>query len=249
MDYGKVENYALSLRLILFAGEVFPVDKLRKLNGLLPNVQLFNLYGPTETNVVTAHQVEEKDLNRAKPPPIGKACSHVNCALYVNGRITRFFPGGNGELIVSGSSLFSGYLGLVDKTRSAFIVDDNIYWYRTGDYVEVSENGKLFFIGRKDLMIKRRGYRIEAGEIQRVISSLNEIKESIVISNGNVQPKILAFCLCENDALINKIEIRQKVAEFLPLYMMPDNFYFLKEFPLTSSHKIDIQSLKKMANA
>jgi non-ribosomal peptide synthetase component F len=106
LQYGKLDRYDHhSLRVVHFAGEVFPVDPLRKLQSIWKTASFFNLYGPTETNVVTWHPIPRPIApGRKAPYPIGKSCSHVVCKLFQDGFLTET-PGVEGELVVSGASV------------------------------------------------------------------------------------------------------------------------------------------------
>ncbi|MGZ4034525.1 MAG: amino acid adenylation domain-containing protein, partial [Bacteroidia bacterium] len=153
-EFGRLAKYNFdNLRLVLFAGEVFPVSKFNKLREQIPAAEYYNLYGPTETNVCTYFRVPEK-IDSAIP--IGKCCEH-----YV-GMIK------DGELFISGKGIMTGYWN--NKTNDPFYNDDkNTRWYKTGDLVTRDENGNYIFKGRRDRMVKRNGYRIELDEIETAL--------------------------------------------------------------------------------
>src|SRR5882672_6096020 len=129
------------LRLILFAGEVFPMKYLRQLADLLPRAELYNLYGPTETNVCTYHRVDRWKLAGQDRLPIGRACANTEVFTV------------DGELVVRGPSVTPGYWGDPDKTRRA-LVDNPLApfpgerCYRTGDLVALDEQGEYLYLGR-----------------------------------------------------------------------------------------------------
>jgi non-ribosomal peptide synthetase component F len=111
------------LRLILFAGEVFPAPALARLQAAVPNALCANLYGPTETNVVTWCRVPT-GFDGSQPLPIGHPCP------YAEVRIDEC----NGELLAGGDSLMRGYWNRPDETESHFVLLDGIRYYRTGDH-------------------------------------------------------------------------------------------------------------------
>ena len=130
-------------RLVLFAGEVFPIAALRKLRDAWPQADLWNLYGPTETNVCTAQAIPAvipDDIDA--PYPIGTACSGDSTRV-VDEHGREVALGTVGELIVTGPSVMLGYFGRPDLTGKAFFLDDRGAWYRTGDLVSDQGDGDL----------------------------------------------------------------------------------------------------------
>ncbi|HME58501.1 MAG TPA: AMP-binding protein, partial [Terracidiphilus sp.] len=127
------------LRLILFAGEVFPAPALAKLRLAVPQALCANLYGPTETNVVTWCPVPA-DFDGSQLLPIGHPCPYAKVRV----------DAGNGELLAGGDSLMRGYWNRPDETARSIISLDGICYYRTGDRVFVASDGNYMFIGRLD---------------------------------------------------------------------------------------------------
>lgn len=250
LQFGKLEQYDFScLRNILFAGEVFPVKNLRNLMKLIPHARYFNLYGPTETNVCTYYEVPGPiDEEQTRPIPIGKVCSHLR-GIVVDGEGSLVLKGSEGELCISGPGVTQGYWNLPDRTEKAFLVDSSGQrWYKTGDIVVEGENGDYQFIGRRDRMVKKRGYRVELGEIESVLYSHPAVKEAAVIalSDEDNGVRVKAFLSSRDGNPLSIIELKRYCAEKLPLYMVPDLFSFQDRLPKTSTDKIDYQRLKEM---
>jgi len=250
MTYGRLERFDhSSLRIVLFAGEIFPIEALKKLQQLWPQATFYNLYGPTETNVVTWFQVP-KTIARTynSPLPIGKSCSHVSCKIW-NEKILDLQPGIQGELIVSGVSVTPGYLNLPEINKRSFLKDQQgKIWYRTGDLVKVNHDLEFEFIGRKDRMVKRHGYRIELDEIEAILHRYSGLKEVGVISiteENNILIKAFISKSLENTRLTIP-EIKTYFLNYLPLYMLPDQFIFVDHLPKTSTHKINYQQLARL---
>jgi len=128
-------DYA-SLRFVLFAGEVFPVVQLRSLKALWQGPRYVNLYGPTETNVCTAHEIPETvPEDRTTPYPIGRVCHHLEGRI-VDPAGTPVARGEEGELCIAGPNVMQGYWNLPERTAAGFLVtEDGRRWYRTGDIV------------------------------------------------------------------------------------------------------------------
>jgi non-ribosomal peptide synthetase component F len=171
VEYGRLERYDWSsLRLVLFAGEAFPIKYLRALKAAWQRPRYFNLYGPTETNVCTYFEVpQEIPASQEGPFPIGLACESDRTKIVDdNGREVQ--PGEEGELLVAGGSVMIGYWNLREKSEAAFSIDsEGARWYKTGDLVRQQADGNYMFIGRRDRMVKRRGYRVELGEIEAAL--------------------------------------------------------------------------------
>lgn len=249
-QYGKMEQYDYSaLRTVLFAGEVFPVKHLRALKNLLPQPRYFNLYGPTETNVCTFYEIPaEIPEERTEPFPIGRACSHLQTTVFDESG-HEVPTGQEGELCVSGAGVMHGYWNLPEQTARAFLEDPSgRRWYKTGDIVMEGADGNYIFLGRRDRMVKKRGYRVELGEIEAGLYRHPAIKEAaaIAVSDEENGVRIKTFLSCHEGQRPSLIELKRFCAENLPSYMVPDLFSFLETLPKTSTDKIDYQTLKTM---
>ena len=247
-QYGDLEQHDYSaLRLVLFAGEVFPVKHLRALKALLPRPGYYNLYGPTETNVCTYFRVpDEIPAERTQPFPIGKACEHLQViAVAEDGKAVA--PGTEGELIARGPAVTSGYWNLPERNAEAFHLDENgERWYKTGDLVVEAPDGNFVFLGRRDRMIKKRGYRIELGEVEVCLYRHPKVAEVGVqsASDGESGVKVHAFYGTRDGQRLSAIALKAHCAELLPLYMVPDYFHHEEALPRTSTGKVDYQALR-----
>lgn len=249
-QYGKLEKYDYSpLRLVFFAGEIFPVKHLRLLKSLLPKPRYYNLYGPTETNVCTWHEIPAAiPDDRNTPYPIGKSCSNVECKV-VDEQGNKVAVGQEGELVVTGDGVMQGYWNLPEKTAQAFIEDRlGRRWYKTGDVVVENAEEGYIYVSRRDRMVKKRGYRVELGEIEAGLYKHPAVKEAAAIAlpdeaNG---VRVKAFLSCKDGKRPSLIELKGFCAENLPSYMAPDLFTFLETLPKTSTDKIDYQRLKTL---
>jgi L-proline---[L-prolyl-carrier protein] ligase len=249
-QYGKLDQYEFpDLRLVLFAGEVFPIKHLRMLKDLLPKPRYFNLYGPTETNVCTYYEVPATiPDDHTKPFPIGEACTHYrNRIKNVDEQGREVGIGEMGELIATGPGVMQGYWNLPERTANAFLVDSaGQRWYKTGDVVVQDEDGNYLYVSRRDRMVKKRGYRVELGEIEAGLYKHPDVREAAVIAMSNEENgvQIKAFLSFRGGKNPSRIELKRFCAENLPAYMIPDFFSFLESLPKTSTDKIDYQKLK-----
>ncbi len=250
MEYGKLEAQdCSSLRLVHFAGEVFPLKHLKALRDLWPHPRYYNLYGPTETNVCTFYKVPSDLPTDPKASlPIGRACSGDELRI-VDAQGKEVSIGEEGELYVSGGSVMAGYWNRPEQTRQAFSVDASERpWYRTGDVVIDQGGGVLKFLGRRDRMVKRRGYRVELGEIESALYRHPNVTEAATIASPDAENGVLikAFLSWSGHASPSIVELKQFCASNLPLYMVPDRFKVVAELPKTSTDKIDYQKLVEL---
>jgi amino acid adenylation domain-containing protein len=249
-QFGKLDRYAFTdLRLVLFAGEVFPIKHLRMLKNLLPRPRYFNLYGPTETNVCTFFEIPATIPDeQTKPFPIGKACSHYRIKV-VDEQGRDIQNGREGELIAASPGVMRGYWNLPERTGKAFLVDSaGERWYKTGDVVGQDEDGNYLYLSRRDRMVKKRGYRVELGEIEAGLYNHPDVKEAAVIALVNEENgvQIKAFLSFRSEKNPSRIELKRFCSENLPAYMIPDFFSFQDSLPKTSTDKIDYQKLKTL---
>lgn len=246
-NYGKLEQHDLSgLRLILFAGEVFPIKHLRRLKECVPTAKFCNMYGQTEANTSTFYWVDRVPSDDRQVLPIGKSLPNFEVfALDENGRRIEG-PGQEGELFVRASSVALGYWGDEEKTRQNFVRNPllpelNETVYRTGDRVRMDPDGNYVFLGRKDHMIKSRGYRIEIGEIETVMQNHPGVRQAVVvpIPDELIGNRISVMIVPAAQGGLEKEEILAYCSRHLPKYMIPEIVEFRDRLPTTSSGKVD----------
>lgn len=253
LNFGRLDRYDHgSIRLVLFAGEVFPVAALNQLRGKWSQAAFYNLYGPTETNVITYHPVPLQDEEpRERPYPIGLPCPYAACRILLDsGEMVETRPGVQGELIVAGSSVTPGYVGHEAKNRQAFLQDhDGSSYYKTGDFVRVNDAGELEFLMRRDRMVKRRGYRIELDEIECVLNNFGGVSELAVTVVSKEGEAVIIACFCPGELAPGEVQeaLKRHCLDKLPAYFLPDHFIALEVLPKTSSGKIDYRGLQELA--
>jgi amino acid adenylation domain-containing protein len=234
-----------SLRVILFAGEVFPMKYLRQLAEISRTSSLYNLYGPTETNVCTYYKVERERLESMEKLPIGIACANTECfSVTPEGQLAK--DGEAGELYVRGPAVTYGYWADPEKTHK-MVVPNHFQEhfeekaYRTGDIVTVGEDGNYYFNGRRDSQIKSRGYRIELGEIESALLSHPGVKEAAVLAVPDevIGNRIRAVVALHIAGSLGVLELQQYCASRVPKYMIPELVDLYEELPKTSTGKID----------
>jgi amino acid adenylation domain-containing protein len=243
-----------TLRVILFAGEVFPTKYLRQLKASLPHVRFANLYGPTETNVCTWYEVGELTEGDDSDLPIGRAIDNDD-VLVVGEDGQPVDPGTPGELYVRGATVMQGYWGDADRTAHSRISDP--WWpqvadpvYRTGDLVCEQPDGNLRFLGRRDAQIKSRGYRIELGDIETTLNAHPNVIECAVLAvpDDLVTNRIRCHVVTQGEG-VDASALARFCAEQLPAYMIPESFELRESLPRTSTGKIDRWALRASASA
>jgi len=245
--YGNLQKRDFSrLRAIIFAGEVFPIKFLKQLMSAVPNARYLNWYGPTETNVCTSYEVDRSRIDQFVTVPIGKACANSKVfAITDDGRPVER-PGDTGELYARGPTVMQGYWGDPEKTRRLLVPNPIAASFdelvcRTGDLVTIDADGNYLYMGRRDGMIKTRGYRVELGEIEAAIYSHPAVKEAVVVPVPDelIGNRIHAFISPQSDLSLTREEIVAHCGSKLPRYMVPDTVSFMKSLPKTSNGKMD----------
>ena len=239
-----------SLRSIVFGGEGFPKDSLRKLHALVSTcVELVNVYGPTEcTCICSAYRVQMEDYERSELLPLGYIAPNFDYAV-LGDQDEPVAPGSVGELCLKGPNVGLGYYRNPEQTAYAFVQnpghrDYRDIFYRTGDLVFVDpQSGYLHFTGRKDHQIKKMGYRIELEEIEVALGSLAGVAETgcVYLVDLRSVGRIIAFAAGErivSEALLNQLR------ELIPSYMIPDRLHVVAELPKNRNGKIDRPALK-----
>ncbi|MEJ2715526.1 MAG: amino acid adenylation domain-containing protein [Deltaproteobacteria bacterium] len=247
LDKGALEKFNLdSLRIVHFSGDVMPVRVLRALRRVMRNASFYNIYGQTEANSSMFYPVQQIPEHDGWRIPIGKSFPNfdVFAVRDSNELVTR--PGEEGELFVGGSTVALGYWDAEDMTSEKFVPDPRFpalrkTVYRTGDLVRLDDQGNFVFAGRKDQMVKSRGYRIELEEIEAVLLSHLGIRSAVVIPipDDLIGNRIVAVIVPEDGRAVTKESVAVHCASLLPKYMIPETVDFWDSLPKTSSGKID----------
>ncbi|MEU8622520.1 amino acid adenylation domain-containing protein [Streptomyces sp. NPDC048623] len=232
------------LRTVLFAGEPFALKHLRRLRAALPGAALHNLYGPTETNVCTHHEVTDADLapERTGPPPIGRPCPYAEALLLdADGQVVPDVPGAEGELCITGDSVMLGYWGQDRDDTPA----GGPRTHRTGDLVVSRGELGYTYLGRRDHMLKIRGYRVEPGEIEAVLMGLPSVHEAacVAVTDADGGAALEAYVVPGDGPVPDTAELRGHCLDALPRYMVPGAFHLVDAFPRTSTGKTDRRAL------
>ena len=237
-----------SLRQVLFAGEVFHARYLREVMASLPHAKFYNLYGPTETNVCTYYAVPEPPA-KDDPIPIGQPCAgDEGFVVDEDGQLVE--PGETGELLVAGPTLLNGYWGDAEKTRRVLIEGgagplEGRRLYRTGDLVHLRNDGHYEFHGRRDNMVKTRGYRVELGEIEAALNRHPSVSEAVVVAKPDemLGNRLEAWLVPRDAPSFDEQDLKKFCADRLPQHMIPERFFVRESLPRTSTAKVDRERL------
>lgn len=207
--------------------------------------ELWNLYGPTETTIWSSvHKVRPEDLDKSNMP-LGRPIA--NTQLYVLDSENRLAPAGiPGELHIGGDGLARGYLNRPELTAERFIEHARLErLYRTGDLARFTAAGELEYLGRLDNQVKLRGFRIELGEIESALGELEGVKQAVVVARDEGgEKRLVAYLVWAPGASpIAADQMRARLTERLPEYMVPAAFTALDALPLTANGKIDRRAL------
>jgi len=234
----------LKLQDVISAGEQLLITPaLRKLFER-SSARLHNQYGPSETHVVTALTLKGDSENWPALPGIGKPVGNTRC--YILDAGGHPVPVGvPGELYLAGIQVARGYIGRDKLTAEKFIADpfnpdaDYPRMYRTGDKARYLADGNIEFLGRIDDQVKFRGFRIEPGEIEAVLTGHPSIKlVAVTVPGTGSSQKLVAYAATESGATVDGAELRDYAKQHLPDYMVPTHFVILEELPLTPSGKV-----------
>jgi amino acid adenylation domain-containing protein len=224
---GLSDRGAPSLRVVFFAGEVFPLKHLGATMRALPRARFFNLFGPTETNVCLAHELPGPPGDEVHAIPIGRpTCGDTVSVLDVEGRPVA--AGGVGELFVDGPTLMMGYW---DGGRGALANRP----YATGDMVSQRPDGEFMYHGRRDHMVKIHGFRVELGEVEAALLAMPGVREAIVFA---VDQRLVAG-IVPSTVELSVLDVKRHCASRLPQYMVPGEVRLVAGLPRTSSGKTD----------
>jgi amino acid adenylation domain-containing protein len=238
------------LKRLLWAGEVLPTSALIYWMKRLPHVRFTNMYGPTETTIVSSYYtVPECPEDPQQAIPIGTACTGEEL-LVLNESLQPLPPGETGELYIAGVGVAPGYWRDPERTRAAFVPhpqrpSERIY--KTGDVARIGDDGLVYFLGRSDSQIKSRGYRIELGEIEAALNAVAGVLECAVVAVNTDGFEGAVICGAYVPAAcvdLTPTAIRRELSRLVPGYMLPTRWLAFDRFPKNASGKIDRRRLK-----
>jgi amino acid adenylation domain-containing protein len=267
--YGEESHLFKNIREAIACGEQLQITQpMIKLFQRLENCRLYNFYGPTEADLVTAYTFSQQPEVWPIYPPIGKPA--VNVQVYLLDRNLQPVPIGiPGELYVSGDGLARGYLNRQDLTEQKFVSNpfekaggrrqeaegfsphSQTKLYKTGDLAKYLPDGNIEFLGRIDDLVKVRGFRVELGEVEAVLSKHPHINQAVakVFGQSAREKYLVAYFVPIQGQTITVEDLRDFLQDQLPDYMIPSAFVQVESFPLTPNGKVNRRALKEPTNS
>jgi len=236
------------LRYVSATGEALKKELAQRWFSVQPGIKLLNAYGLTETSDDTNHESMDRVPWRERVP-LGRPINNIRVYV-VNEDLSSVPLGAPGEIVFSGICVGRGYVNDPERTQRAFMADPHNpgqRLYRSGDYGRWLPEGKLEFLGRRDSQVKISGFRIETGEIESRLLRVPGVRECAVIvtERADRSKQLVAFYVCH--VQLNPAEMRDKLSESLPSYMIPSTFYWREALPLTGNAKTDRKALLALA--
>lgn len=239
-----------AIRWVLFAGENFTLKYLKGIMEKWPQAKYSNVYGPTEVNQCTFYNFNAKEIFKDYVP-IGDVWDNTEYKI-IDEDDKEVHKGETGQLLIRSSTMMLGYWNNKELTEKSIYkqqISNNLeqVYYRTGDLVRQDNLDRLVFLGRKDRQVKVRGYRIELDEIEAVLNDHPSIKECTVcvLEKDNEQKILTAAVILALGASTETNELIAHCRSKLPTYAVPQRIDVLKNFPRTSSGKIDLTQIRK----
>ncbi|MEM6848570.1 MAG: amino acid adenylation domain-containing protein [Pseudomonadota bacterium] len=253
---------ASSIRQVLCGGEALPAILAAQASVQCHHLELVNHYGPTEATInATSYKVPIELVQDDIVIPIGAPVA--NTQVYVlDERLSSQPVGIPGELVIGGLQVSRGYLGRPGLTSEKFIADPfsgepGARLYRTGDLARWRADGTLEFLGRIDNQVKIRGMRVEPGEIEAALTTIEAVAQAAVVARtagGDTQ--LMAYLVPAETSdtertggpslaedRIDLEQVRSALKRTLPDHMVPSGYGILSHLPLTASGKVDRNAL------
>lgn len=232
-----------SLRYITNTAAALPASHIKRLRELFPQAKLYSMYGLTECKRVSFLPPEELDK---KPTSVGRGMPNEEIFI-VNEYGNRVGPGEVGELVVRGSNVMLGYWEMPEETEKCLkpgrYPGEKVLY--TGDLFRMDEEGYLFFIARKDDIIKNRGEKVSPKEIEYVLYNLDGVLEAAVIGVPDeiLGQAIKAFVSLEKGSKLTEKDILKHCSRHLENFLVPKYIEIMDSLPKTETGKIRKRSL------
>ena len=243
MELDKLPSIPSSLRLLISGGDVLRESFV---HNLLPKVDVYNTYGPSEITVCCSYF--KCNGAKAQPDgtfPVGKPVIEMEILL-LDDSGNPVPQGEPGEICIIGEGVSKGYIGNRAKENEAFVtLPDGRRMYRSGDLGMMLPDGNIHFLRRKDSQVMILGKRVEPEEVQNVLCECCGVENGAVVAHNDTKglAYLTAYFVPERDEIPDVDEIKACMARFLPSYMIPEFFVQLVELPLNSNGKLDKKRL------
>ncbi len=251
IDRGQAASPNEGLAYLLFGGEQLSQDLIDKSLAALPNLQIWNIYGPTEA---TANACAAK-IGSGDEVTIGHPIA--NTQIYIlDPSLGPVSIGVQGELYIGGEGVARGYLNRPDLTAEKFIphpfsTEPGARLYKTGDLARYLPDGRIEFLGRTDYQVKIRGFRIELGELEAALREHSAVREAVVLTQEDApgEKRLVAYVVAERESRPAASDLRRFLRGRLPEFMVPSALVLLDALPLMPNGKVDRRALPALERA
>lgn len=229
-----------SIRLLISGGDVL---RRSYIDGLLGRTVVYNTYGPSETTVCCTYHRCEGDPLPDGTYPIGRAIPGTTVEILDEG-LAPVPPGEVGEICISGGGVSAGYIGAASGRNGDFVArPDGTVTYRSGDMGRLLPDGEIEFLHRKDTQVMILGRRVETEEVESVLNRIGLVRNAVVraYSDEDGLAYMTAYVVADGD--VRESELRARLADYLPDYMIPEFFVRIGGIPLNANGKLDAASL------
>jgi long-chain acyl-CoA synthetase len=227
-----------SLRLMTSASAPLPETLLRQLRDSLPAVQLYVMYGQTECTRISYLPPEQLDR---RPGSVGRGLPGQACWL-IDEHGQRLPHGSTGELVVQGDHVMPGYWEDRGRTAEKLFIDPDSgrVAMRTGDLFRSDDEGWLYFVARKDDIIKTRGEKVSPHEVEHAIMAIAGVRECAVsgVPDAVLGEAVQAHVVLEGGAVLSERDIIRHCLARLESHMAPKHVAFLDALPRTDTGKV-----------
>jgi amino acid adenylation domain-containing protein len=240
------------LRSVIIGGEAIRLPDVARFvsSRCAPNAKVFNIYGITETTVfVTFREVSGTETGGpAGSTPIGLPIPSLRLSLRGE-RGDPVEPGQPGEVWISGDGVSAGYLNRPELTAERFVSEDNgVIWYRSGDLGRY-DGAEYHYLGRKDRQVQLHGYRVELGEVEAALETLDEVEQAIAAIETRPAtglPALVVYIKSSADAAVTVKTVKDQARLLLPPQAVPQSVHLVPHLPLNQHGKLDMAELRGM---
>jgi aspartate racemase len=238
------------VRQLLIGGEALSASHVQRALRLLPETQIINGYGPTESTTFTCcYSIPPRLDGNINSISIGHPIANTEVYL-LDSHLSPVPIGVAGELYIGGDGLARGYLNRPELTSEKFIPhpfshEPGARLYKTGDLARYRSDGNIDFLGRADHQVKIRGFRVELGEIEAVLRQHPAVQQTVALAREDISGErtLAAYVVPNQESLSTTHDLRNFLKQKLPQYMVPSFFVTLDALPLLPNGKVDRRAL------
>ena len=233
------------IRMVMFSGEVMPVNQLRIWQAALPGAEFINLYGPTEITCNCTYFRIPGIFPENEKLPVGKPFPGREVFLLDEKGERIRGEGRTGEICIAGESLSEGYYNAPEETAKRFIKrNDGTLYYKSGDLGYFGPDEELYFAGRADFQVKIMGRRIELEEVEHAVSGMDGVDRVCCVVNRKKMQLIAYYC-----GTADGKELRRGLRSRLPVYMIPQKVIRVDDIPINEHGKTDRKRMQALMEA